>query len=214
MTVSNEKLPSFLSRWVTGSKCICVCHGWNGGRMGLPNGPLVKTLPSNTGDRGSIPGQEAKIPHASQPHTQNIKKKEYCNKSNKDFLNGTHKKKMTTVENTIRVWCITSCMCGEVLRARQVTSMRTDLVIYYPHIEGTRGVKKESVLFIPGAKFSEKCSGKFLTFSFDKWWCWSQRTTSSHRHTFRQEQETGRNSCRVSFYLYAILIFSCKNYSD
>ena len=53
--------------------------------MGLPNGPLVKTLPSNTGDRGSIPGQEAKIPHASQPETQNIKKKEYCNKSNKDF---------------------------------------------------------------------------------------------------------------------------------
>ena len=61
--------------------------------MGLPSGPLVKTLPSSTGDRGSIPGQEAKIPHASQPHTQNIEKKEYCNKSNKDFLNGTHKKK-------------------------------------------------------------------------------------------------------------------------
>lgn len=121
---------------------------------------------------------------------------------------------MTMVGNTIRVWCITSCMCGEVLRARQVTSMRTDLVIYFLHIKGTRGVRKKSVLFIPGAKFSEKCSGKFLTFSFDKWWCWSQRATSSRRHAFRQEQETGRNSCHVSFYLYAIVIFSCKNYSD
>lgn len=86
MTLSNEKLPSFwVDEWQGQSVCICVCHGWNGGRMGLPNGPLVKTLPSNTGDRGSIPGQEAKIPHASQPETQNIKKKEYCNKSNKDF---------------------------------------------------------------------------------------------------------------------------------
>ena len=58
-----------------------------------------------------------------------------------------------------------------MLRARHVTSMRTDLVIYYSHIKGTRGERKESVLFIPGAKFSEKCSGIFLTFSFDKWQC-------------------------------------------
>ena len=27
---------------------------------------MVKTLPSNAGGAGSIPGQEAKIPHASQ----------------------------------------------------------------------------------------------------------------------------------------------------
>ena len=34
---------------------------------GLPDGPVVKTLPSKLGGAGSIPGQEAKIPHALQP---------------------------------------------------------------------------------------------------------------------------------------------------
>ena len=33
---------------------------------------MVKTLPSNAGGVGSIPGQGAKIPHASQPKNQNI----------------------------------------------------------------------------------------------------------------------------------------------
>ena len=80
--------------------------------MGFPDGPLVKTLPSNTGDRGSVPGQEAKIPHASQRKTQNLKKKKYFNKFNKYFLNGAHKlkKKRQWWLNTIGVWCITSCM--------------------------------------------------------------------------------------------------------
>ena len=32
----------------------------------FPGGPVVKTLPSNSGGAGSIPGQGAKIPHASQ----------------------------------------------------------------------------------------------------------------------------------------------------
>ena len=41
-----------------------------------------------------IPGQGAKIPHASRPKNQNIKKqKQYCNKFNKDFKNGPHQKK-------------------------------------------------------------------------------------------------------------------------
>ena len=35
-------------------------------RGGFPGGPVVKTLPSSAGGAGSIPGQEAKIPHASQ----------------------------------------------------------------------------------------------------------------------------------------------------
>ena len=35
-------------------------------RGDFPGGPVVKTLPSNAGGAGSIPGQEAKIPHASQ----------------------------------------------------------------------------------------------------------------------------------------------------
>ena len=37
-------------------------------------GLVVKTLPSNGGGVGLIPGQGAKIPHASQPKHQNIKK--------------------------------------------------------------------------------------------------------------------------------------------
>ena len=37
----------------------------------MPGGPVVKTLPSNAGGVGSIPGQGAKIAHASK--NQNIK---------------------------------------------------------------------------------------------------------------------------------------------
>ena len=54
--------------------------------MGLPCGPVVKTLPSNAGDAGLIPGWGAEMPHASQPKNQNIKQKQYCNKFNKDSL--------------------------------------------------------------------------------------------------------------------------------
>ena len=43
---------------------------------------MVKTLPSNAEGAGSIPGQGAKILHASQPKNQ----KQYCNKFNEDLL--------------------------------------------------------------------------------------------------------------------------------
>ena len=33
----------------------------------LPGGPVVKTLPSNAGGTGSIPGRAAKIPYALVP---------------------------------------------------------------------------------------------------------------------------------------------------
>ena len=33
----------------------------------LPGSPVVKTSPSNAGSASSIPGQGAKMPHASQP---------------------------------------------------------------------------------------------------------------------------------------------------
>ena len=61
----------------------------------FPGGPVVKTSPSNAGGASSIPGRGAKIPHATQPKHQNIKKKQkqYCNKFNKDFKNGPHQKK-------------------------------------------------------------------------------------------------------------------------
>ena len=56
---------------------------------------MVKTLPSNAGGAGSIPGQGAKIPHASGPKKKpkNIKQKQYCNKFNEDFKIGPHQKK-------------------------------------------------------------------------------------------------------------------------
>ena len=59
----------------------------------FPGGPVVWTLPSITGDAGLIPGQGAKIPHASQPKNQNIKQKCYCKTFNKDFKNDPHQKK-------------------------------------------------------------------------------------------------------------------------
>ena len=49
---------------------------------------MVKNPLANAGDMSSIPGQEAKIPHASRPKNPNIKQKQYCNKFNTDFKNG------------------------------------------------------------------------------------------------------------------------------
>ena len=69
----------------------------------FPGGPVVKTLSSNAGSAGSIPGRGAKIPHASRPKNQNLKQKQYCNKFNKDFKNGPHqekKKKSTFFSST------------------------------------------------------------------------------------------------------------------
>ena len=41
-----------------------------------------------------IPGQAAKIPHASQPkEKKGIKQKQYCSKVKEDFKNGLHLKK-------------------------------------------------------------------------------------------------------------------------
>ena len=56
----------------------------------FPGGSVVKTSPSNAVGVGSIPGQGAKIPHASWPKNPNIKQKQYFNKFNKDFENGSH----------------------------------------------------------------------------------------------------------------------------
>ena len=72
-------------------------------RIEIPNrdfwgGAVVKTLPSNADGVGSIPGQGAKIPHASWPRNQNIKQKWYCNKFNKDFKNGPLKKKRNIMQ--------------------------------------------------------------------------------------------------------------------
>ena len=55
---------------------------------------MVKTLPSNAGGVGSIPGQGIKISHASCPKNQSIKQKQDCYKFNKDFKNNPHQKKI------------------------------------------------------------------------------------------------------------------------
>ena len=62
----------------------------------FPGGPVVKTLPSNAGGAGLIPGWGAKIPHTSRPKNQKIKQKQYCNKFNKDFKIDPHQKRKTT----------------------------------------------------------------------------------------------------------------------
>ena len=55
---------------------------------------MVETLPFNAGGVGSIPGQGAQdltcIKAKKPEHKQ---EKPYCNKFNKDFIIGTHKKK-------------------------------------------------------------------------------------------------------------------------
>ena len=56
----------------------------------FPGGPVVKTLPSNAGDVGLIPGLRAKILHASWPKSQNIKQKQNVTNSIKTLKNGLH----------------------------------------------------------------------------------------------------------------------------
>ena len=53
---------------------------------------MVRTLLSNAGGAGFIPGWETEIPHAGGPKKQNIKQKQYCNKFHKDLKNGPHQK--------------------------------------------------------------------------------------------------------------------------
>ena len=54
---------------------------------------MVKILPFDVGAEGSIPGEGAKIPYASQPKKIKTKQKQYCNKFNTDFLKMAHNKK-------------------------------------------------------------------------------------------------------------------------
>ena len=45
-------------------------------RGDFPSSPVAKTLPSNTGGTGSIPGQGTKIPHTTQQKRKKKKKRE------------------------------------------------------------------------------------------------------------------------------------------
>ena len=51
----------------------------------FPGRPVVKTSPSNAGGAGSIPGEGAKIPHASYGIKPKHKTEANCNKLNRYF---------------------------------------------------------------------------------------------------------------------------------
>ena len=63
----------------------------------FPGSPALRTLASNAGDAGSIPGWEAEILHAFPPKQKNKKtkktQKQYHNKFKKDLKNDPHQKK-------------------------------------------------------------------------------------------------------------------------
>ena len=61
--------------------------------MDFPGGQQLKTSPYSAGGEDYIPDWGAKIPYAWGPKNQNIKQKQYCNKINKVFKNGSHKNK-------------------------------------------------------------------------------------------------------------------------
>ena len=61
--------------------------------MDFPCDPVVKILPAHAGGAALIPSWETEVPHALWPKNQNIKQKQCCNKINKDFKNGPHRKK-------------------------------------------------------------------------------------------------------------------------
>ena len=44
----------------------------------FPGGPVVKTLPSSAGGAGLIPGQGARVPHASWPKKKKATSKSLC----------------------------------------------------------------------------------------------------------------------------------------
>ena len=79
-------------RNVTCYQAAMQCCGLekNGLPRDFPGGPGLKTSPSSAEGAGSIPGWGSKTPHVSQPKSQNIKQKQYCNKFSKDFENGPH----------------------------------------------------------------------------------------------------------------------------
>ena len=60
----------------------------------FPGSPVVKTSPSNARGVGSIPVQGTKIPRASWAKKQEHAKKQCCNKLNKDFKDGPHRKNL------------------------------------------------------------------------------------------------------------------------
>ena len=74
--------------------------------LDFPGQPEIKALPFNSGDPSLIPGQGAKISHASQPKKPKHKQKQYCKHSIK-MLKTVHIKKQN--KNTPMPLEVISC---------------------------------------------------------------------------------------------------------
>ena len=61
----------------------CMSKGFRS--RDFPGSLVVQTFPSNAKDAGSVPGQGAKITHASWPNKQKVKQKQYYGRLDKDF---------------------------------------------------------------------------------------------------------------------------------
>ena len=80
--------------WPAGVQCVVSLESSYFKNRDFPGGPVVKTSPSSAGGAGSTPGRELRshVPRGQKNH--NIKRKQYCNKFNKDFKNGPHPKNL------------------------------------------------------------------------------------------------------------------------
>ena len=56
----------------------------------LPGGPVVKNLPSNAGDAGSVPGQGTKIPHGVQQLSRYASARAHMPQTTEPTRSGTH----------------------------------------------------------------------------------------------------------------------------
>ena len=78
---------------------------------------MVEISPSNAGGVGSIPGQGARIPHASWPKNEGIKQKQYITNSIKTLKMPHIKKKSLKKydENRARLFCLRQPNTGAYL---------------------------------------------------------------------------------------------------
>ena len=74
----------------------------------FPGGPVVKTLPSNAGGAGLIPGQRAKISHALGPKNQNINRSNVVKNSTKTLKMVHIKKKKKSYLRNDQMACSNS----------------------------------------------------------------------------------------------------------
>ena len=96
---------------------------------------MVKTLPSNAGGAGSVPGQGARIPHALGPKNQNIKQKQYCNKFNKGFKNGPHQNIYQSISNAAKAVLRGKFIVINAYIKKQEKSQVSNLILHFEALE-------------------------------------------------------------------------------